>query len=47
MDNLYERTDFLERLCREYLNAFNMIRRLEWIRGGIWLGRSGRLLCPD
>ena len=28
MDNLYERTDFLERLYREYLNAFNMNRRL-------------------
>ena len=28
MEPLYERTDFLERLCREYLNTFNMIRRL-------------------
>ena len=28
MDTLYERNDFLERLCREYLNTFNMIRRL-------------------
>lgn len=28
MDTLYERTDFLDRLCQEYLNTFNMIRRL-------------------
>ena len=53
MDNLYERTDFLERLCREYLNnTFNMIRRLAKdlataIRGTLVSKKVGKYTCFD
>ena len=52
MDKLYERTDFPERLCREYLNTFNMNRRLAKelataIRGTLVPKKVGKYTCFD